>query len=99
MKVVKTFGRGKRQADAVIAALEQRGALKTSKVQKTVSAIVGDVRKKGERALLQYAAKFDGLAKGASLRVARDEMQAAWEATEPALREAMQMAQANIRAF
>ena len=45
MKLVKTFGRGKRQADAMIAALEQRGALNTSKVEKTVSAIVRDVRK------------------------------------------------------
>lgn len=99
MKVVKTFGRGKQQADAMIAALEQRGALNTSKVEKTVSAIVGDVRKKGDRALRKYAAKFDGLRKGAALQVSREEMQAAWAATAPELREAMQMAQANIRAF
>jgi histidinol dehydrogenase len=99
MKVVKTFGRGKARADAVIATLEQRGALNTSKVKKTVKAIVGDVRDKGDRALLKYAAKFDGLAKGAALRVSREEMQAAWEATAPALRDAMQIAQANIRAF
>jgi histidinol dehydrogenase len=99
MKIVKTFGRGKRQADAVIAALEQRGALKTSKVKKTVKGILADVREKGDRALVKYAVKFDGLAKDAALRVSREEMQAAWEATAPALREAMQMAQANIRAF
>jgi len=99
MKAVKTFGRAKRQADAVIAALEQRGALKTSNVKKTVKAILADVREKGDRALVKYASKFDGLAKGAALRVSREEMQAAWEATAPALREAMQMAQANIRAF
>jgi len=99
MKAVKTFGRAKRQADAVIAALEQRGALKTSNVKKTVKAILADVREKGDRALVKYASKFDGLAKGAALGVSREEMQAAWEATAPALREAMQMAQANIRAF
>lgn len=99
MKVVKTFGRSKRQADAVIAALEQRGALNTSKVKKTVKGILADVREKGDRALVKYAVKFDGLAKGAPLRVSREEMQVAWEATAPALREAMQMAQANIRAF
>jgi histidinol dehydrogenase len=99
MKLVKTFGRGKARADAVIAALEQRGALNTSKVKKTVKAIVGDVRDKGDRALLKYASKFDGLHKGTALRVSPDEMQGAWEATAPALREAMQIAQANIRAF
>ena len=99
MKIVKTFGRGKRQADAVIAALEQRGALNTSKVNKTVRGIVADVREKGDRALLKYAARFDGLPKRTPLQVSPDEMQAAWEATAPPLREAMQIAQANIRAF
>src|SRR5438874_503585 len=99
MRVVKTFGRGKARADAVIAALEQRGALNTSKVKKTVKVIVADVRDKGDRALMKYTAKFDGLAKDAALRVSREEMQAAWEATAPKLREAMQVAQANIRAF
>lgn len=99
MKVVKTFGRGRRQAEAILAALEQRGALNTSKVEKTVRAIVGDVRKKADRALLKYAEQFDGLKKGAALQVTPAEMQAAWEATAPELREAMQLAQANIRAF
>ncbi len=99
MKVVKTFGRGRRQAEAILAALEQRGALNISKVEKTVRAIVGDVRKKGDRALLKYAEQFDGLKNGTAIRVTPAEMQAAWEATAPALREAMQLAQANIRAF
>jgi len=99
MKVVKTFGRGRRQAEAILAALEQRGALNTSKVEKTVRAIVGDVRKKGDRALLKYAEQFDALKSGTTIRVTPVEMQTAWEATAPALREAMQLAQANIRAF
>jgi len=99
MKIVKTFGRGKAKADAVIAALEQRGALNTSKVKKTVQGIVEDVRTQDDRALLKYAAKFDGLAKGATLRVSPEEMQAAWEATAPELRAAMELARANIRAF
>ena len=99
MKLVKTFGRGRRQADAIIAALEQRGALNTSKVEKNVREIVRAVRSKGDRALLKYAEKFDGLKQGAPLRVSADEMRAAWDATAPALREAMQLAQANIRAF
>ena len=99
MRVVKTSGRGTAKTDAVIAALEQRGALNTSKVQKTVTAIVTDVRKKGDRGLTKYAAKFDGLAKGAALRVSPDEMRTAWEATAPPLQRAMQIAQTNIRVF
>ena len=64
MKLVKTFGRGKAAAQALIEALERRGSLNTSKVEKTVTAIVTDVRKRGDAALRKYAAKFDGLEAG-----------------------------------
>ncbi len=99
MKLVKTYGRGKARADEMIRALELRGALNTSKVEKTVTAIVTDVRKLGDAALRKYAATFDGLAKGAPLLVSREEMKAAWEATTPEFQSAMKVAQANIRAF
>ncbi len=99
MKLVKTFGRGKARADGMIRALELRGALNTSKVEKTVTAIVTDVRKRGDAALRNYAAKFDGLKPGAALLVSHEEMKAAWEATAPELQSAMRAAQANIRAF
>jgi len=99
MKLVKTFGRGKARADEMIRALEQRGAANTSKVENTVTKIVTDVRKRGDAALREYAAKFDGLTKGAPLLVSQDETKAAWEATAPQLQAAMRIAQANIRAF
>jgi histidinol dehydrogenase len=99
MKLVKTFGRGKARADEMIRALELRGALNTSKVEKIVTAIVADVRKRGDAGLLKYAAKFDGLGSGEDLLVSPVEMKAAWEATAPVLQTAMQAAQANIRAF
>jgi histidinol dehydrogenase len=99
MKLVKTFGRGKAAAQALIEALERRGSLNISKVDKTVTGIVTDVRKHGERALRKYAEKFDGLAKAAPLLVSQEEMKAAWAATAPELQAAMRAAQANIRAF
>ena len=99
MKLVKTFGRGKAAAEALIEALERRSSLNTTKVEKTVTTIVTDVRKNGDRALRKYAAKFDGLKPGAALLVSKDELQAAWEATAPELQSAMKAAQANIRAF
>jgi histidinol dehydrogenase len=99
MKLVRTFGRGKAAAQALVEALERRGSLNTSKVEKTVTAIVTDVRKRGDAGLRKYAAKFDGLPAGAALLVSREEMKAAWEATPPELQTAMRMAQANIRAF
>jgi histidinol dehydrogenase len=99
MKLVRTFGRGKAAAQALIEALERRGSLNTLKVEKTVTAIVTDMRRRGEAALRKYAERFDGLAKDADLRVSRQEMKAAWEATAPELQAAMQIARANIRAF
>jgi histidinol dehydrogenase len=57
------------------------------------------VRKQGDRALLRYAAKFDGLKDAASLRITPDEMAAAWKAIDPALREALSIAAEQIRAF
>jgi histidinol dehydrogenase len=99
MKLVKTFGRNKAIAERLIARLEQRGALNLSKVEKPVTAIVTDVRKRGDRAVRAHAEKLDGLGKTAAFRVSSEELQAAWDATPPELRAAMRMAQANIRSF
>jgi histidinol dehydrogenase len=74
MKLVKTFGRGAKTASALIEKIEQRGAVSTAKVEPVVRRILADVRKGGDAALLRYAAKFDGLAKSASLLVSREEM-------------------------
>ncbi|GAC1414553.1 MAG: histidinol dehydrogenase [Acidobacteriaceae bacterium] len=99
MKLVKTFGRSAKAAEDLIATLEDRGATNTAKVEPTVTKIVADIRARGDKALRKYASKLDGLEKKQELRVSREEMEAAWQATAPALREAMQVAQANIRAF
>ena len=61
--------------------------------------IVADVRKRGDRALLRYAAKFDGLAGPKALRVTQEEMAAAWKALDPALRDALTTAAKQIRRF
>jgi histidinol dehydrogenase len=99
MKLVKTFGRGKATADALIETLEHRGAVSTARVEPVVSRILANVRKAGDRALLQYAAEFDGLVKGQALLVSREEMKAAWESTAPELQAAMMVARANILEF
>ena len=99
MKLVRTFGRGKVAAQALIEALERRGSLNISKVENTVTSIVTNVRKRGDAGLRKYAERLDGLAPGAELPVSREEMQAAWEKTAPELQAAMKMAQKNIRAF
>ena len=99
MKLIRTFGRSKAAAQALIEALEQRSAVSTARVEPLVRQILADVRKQGDGALRRYAEKFDGLSKSDDLLVTREEMQAAWEATSPALQEAMQVARDNIRSF
>jgi histidinol dehydrogenase len=71
----------------------QFGALE-SQVRK----IVEDVRRNGDKALRQYAAKWDGLA-GRELRVPTAELEAAWAIASPRLRSSLRQASANIRRF
>ncbi|MEO6981990.1 MAG: histidinol dehydrogenase [Edaphobacter sp.] len=99
MKLVRTFGRSKAAAAALVETLEQRGAANTAKVEPVVRGILAAVRKSGDAALRKYAAKFDGLTKGQALLVSREEMRAAWEATAPELQAAMMVARGNILAF
>jgi histidinol dehydrogenase len=99
MKLVRTFGRGKAAADALIATLEQRGAVNTARAEPVVRRILREVRTNGDRALLKCAAQLDGLTRGQALLVSREEMKAAWENTTPQLQAAMLMARGNILAF
>ncbi len=99
MKLIRTYGRSAKAARALIEAIEGRGASSTAKVEGVVSTIVADVQQDGDAGLRHYAEKYDGLAKGAALLVSGEEMQAAWQATAPELRAAMELAQANIRTF
>ena len=63
-----------------------------------VARIVADVKAHGDRAVLDYSRRIDG-ADLATLRVAPEEIEAAWERTSPKLREALQLAAERIRAF
>ncbi len=99
MKLIRTTGRNAREAAAVIAALERRGGTALDQVLPAVKRIVTDVRKGGDRALLRYAAKFDGLAGANTLRVTQEEMAAAWKGLDPALRDALTTAAKQIRGF
>ena len=73
----------------------------TVDVADTVSSIIADVRARGDAALLDLTAKFDGMKAGsmAELAVPRSEIDAALEALTPALRDSLETAAARIRAF
>ncbi len=99
MKVIRTRGRGARETEAVLAALESRGGTALDSVLPVVKRIVARVRRDGDRALLNYAAQFDGLAEAAKLKITPVEMGNAWERIDPALRAALKTAAGQIRAF
>ncbi|MFY9853841.1 MAG: histidinol dehydrogenase [Terracidiphilus sp.] len=99
MKIVRTKGKSASRTEAMLASLEQRGGAALDAVLPAVKCIVADVRKRGDHALLRYAAQFDGLAGEDSLRVTPDEMVEAWNAVTPAMRDALSTAVAQIRRF
>lgn len=99
MKLIRTKGRGAQAAAKTIAALEQRGSMAMDQVTPVVKRIVNDVRKRGDSALLGYAKQLDGLRGPEELRVTAEEMAAAWKAVDPALRDALRTAAAQIRSF
>ena len=99
MKIIKTRGRGAQQTEELLTALEQRGGGALDAVLPAVKKIVSDVRKQGDRALLRYAAQFDGLTGVDALRVTTEEMAAAWNAIKPAMQQALITASDQIRNF
>ena len=66
----------------------------------TVSAILADVRERGDAAVLDYTRRFDRLElTAATLRVSAAEMEAAARACEPETLDALELAAARIRDF
>jgi histidinol dehydrogenase len=99
MKLIRTRGQGARESAAVLAKLERRGGAALDSVLPAVKRIVAQVRRGGDRALLNYAVQFDGLEDVARLRIGPQEMAEAWERMEPGLRAALKTAAAQIRTF
>src|ERR1039458_4092330 len=99
MKIIRTTGRSAQQTAEILASLEQRGGAALDSVLPAVKRIVADVRKKGDHALMRYAAQFDELQDAASLRITKQEMASAFEAIDPVLRKALSTAAKQIRAF
>jgi histidinol dehydrogenase len=99
MKLIRTTGRGARQAESALRALEQRGGASLDSVLPVVKKIVANVRRGGDRALFRYAAQFDGMTGSNAFRISREEMYAAWKAIDPALRDALSTAAKQVRDF
>jgi histidinol dehydrogenase len=87
-----------KSAAAYVSQLEQRSS-RLERIEPAVRRIVEDVRRNGDRALLKYAQRFDALAPKQNLRVSDSEMRAAWKRAPESLREALRVAEKNIRRF
>ena len=70
-------------------------------IEERVAAIVQDVRVRGDAAVLEYTARFDGLAATsvAALELGRDELQAALLRITPTQRQALQAAADRVRSY
>lgn len=85
-------------ADIYVRGLERRGS-RCDEIAPAVRRIVEDVRRNGERALLKYARKHDGLGAKQKHQVRGQELRDAWRGAPAELRAALKTAEKNIRQF
>ena len=78
--------------------LLRRTALDTAAIRETVSAVLADVRRRGDKAVADYEEKFDKV-RLSSLAVSAEEFDEAEALVCPELREAIQTAAGNISRF
>src|SRR5262245_47869892 len=83
-----------------LARLEERGDAAGASVEATVRRIVADVRRRGDRALLAYTRRFDGVRlRARDLRVPAAAAEAAYRGLAPTVRRDLALAARRIRAF
>jgi len=84
--------------DADFAALMDEARQTTASVGGVVAGIIADIRARGDAALMEYTARFDGWQPGA-LRVTAQELAEAEASIDPALLAALDFAAARIETF
>lgn len=77
--------------------LDRRTA-RLDEAEAAVKPILDAVRKRGDKALLEYARKFDGL-KGSSIRVPAEQLHRAADELDPEFQNSVRTAAANIRGY
>ena len=76
----------------------ERKAAKFGKAEEVVRPILEAVRRRGDKALIDYGRRFDGLTRK-SVVIPVEELQAAEAAVSPSFKRAVKAAAKNIRAF
>ena len=70
-----------------------------AELEPLVQRIIDDLRRRGDRALREYAEQWDGLAPGAPLRVPQKDIESAWRSADAELKSFLRIAAKNIRAY
>jgi histidinol dehydrogenase len=70
-------------------------------IEQRVAAILADVQQRGDAAVLDYTARFDGLSAGSvsALELTQAELKAAFDAIPEAQRQALEFAAARVRSY
>ena len=87
--------------EAEFQALQHWSAQTDAAIEQRVATIIDDVRQRGDAAVLECTARFDGLQASsiAELEISRDEMQTALKAIPAAQRSALEQAAGRVRRF
>jgi len=85
---------------AEVAALKRRSGLDIEGLLSSVKPIVEDVKARGDAALLEYTARFDGVhLSAAELKVSKEEMKQAYEKVSSEALDAFRRSARNVRRF
>lgn len=95
MRVLST---DKASREEVVALLRRSLALDDAEIESRVRAILNDVATRGDDALREYTARFDGV-QIMQFEVTHEELQRAHEEVSPAVAEALRLAAERIRRF
>ncbi len=98
---LRRLSSGNAAFDAALQQLLHWSAETDQGIERAVAGILSDVRQRGDAAVLECTARFDGVtaASMAALELSRDELRAAFETLPDAQRNALQAAAARVRDF
>ncbi len=86
------------RAAVTVERLAERGT-QFSLLEPRVKRIITDVRRNGDRAVIGYARRWDGLPKNRPLRISERDLLSAWRSAKPELRKSLAEAARNVRRF
>lgn len=97
MKIVKLTDESRSE---LLDILKRRSPASYTEYENTVNDIISNVREKGDKALFEYTQKFDKcVITKDTIKVTRDEIDAAYKKLEPEFIEVMKKSAANIKDF